>query len=137
MRQLQLALSRYQRMNQLSLNLVSDDPPDYVIDDPIEQLELEYPREALLWLLEQQYGPQVKLERTKDNRVNGVIYNCPCPVHHNPDDTGVIVFLDKRLRVNSRSCRATRTLPQLLENYSFDFSSHKLPIAYDTFGSAV
>ena len=26
---------------------------------------------------------------------------------------------------------------QLLENYSFDFSSHKLPIAYNTYGSAV
>ena len=87
MRQLQLALSRYQRMNQLSLNLVSDDLPDYVIDDPIEQLEIEYPREALLWLLEQQYGPQVKLERTKDNRVNGVLYKCPCPVHHNDGET--------------------------------------------------
>ena len=120
MRQLQLALSRYQRMNQLSLNLVSDDPPDYVIDDPIEQLEIEYPREALLWLLEQQYGPQVKLERTKDNRVNGVIYNCPCPVHHNPGDTRGIVFLDQRLRVHCRSCRVTRTLSQLLENCEID-----------------
>ena len=66
------------------------------------------------------YCPRVKLERTNYNRVNGVLDNCPCPVHHNPDDTGVIVFLDKRLRVNSRSCRATRTLPQLLENYEID-----------------
>ena len=83
MRQLQLVLSKYQRMTQLSLNLVSDDLPDYVIDDPVEILEIQHPREALLWLFEQQYGPKVKLERTKDNRVNGVIYKCPCLVYHN------------------------------------------------------
>ena len=27
--------------------------------------------------------------------------------------------------------------PQVLENYSFDFSSHKLPVAYSTYGAAV
>jgi predicted DNA-binding transcriptional regulator AlpA len=120
MHQLQLALSRYQRMNQLSLNLVSDDPPDYVIDDPIEQLEMKYPREALLWLLEQQYGPEVKIERTKDNRVNGVLYKCPCLVHHNDGDTRGIVYLDQRLRIYCQSCKATRTLPQLLEDCEID-----------------
>ena len=116
MRQLQLALSRYQRMNQLSLNLVSDDPPDYVIDDPVEKLEMYHPRETLLWLLEQQYGPQVKLERTKDNRANGVLYKCPCPVHHNDGETRGLVYLDQRLRIYCQSCKATRILPQLLEN---------------------
>ena len=120
MRQLQLALSRYQRMTQLSLNLVSADPPDYVIDDPVEILEINYPREALLWLLEQQYGPQVKLERTKDNRVNGVLYKCPCPVHHNDGETRGLVYLDQRLRIYCQSCKATRTLPQLLENCEID-----------------
>ena len=120
MRQLQLALLRYQRMDQLSLNLVSDDPPDYVIDDPIEQLEIEYPREALLWLLEQQYGPEVKLERTRDSRANGVLYKCPCPVHHNPGETRGLVYLDQHLRVHCQSCKATRTLSQLLENCEID-----------------
>ncbi|MDA0287053.1 MAG: AAA family ATPase [Proteobacteria bacterium] len=107
-------------MNQLSLNLVSDDLPDYVIDDPVEILEIQYPREALLWLLGQQYGPQVKLERTKDNRVNGVLYKCPCPVHHNDGDTRSIVYLDQRLRIYCQSCKATSTLPQLLENCEID-----------------
>ena len=116
MRQLQLASSRYQRMTQLSLNLVSDEPPDYVIDDPVEILEINYPREALLWLLEQQYGPQVKLERTKDNKVNGVLYKCPCPVHRNDGDPRGIVYLDQRLRIYCQSCKGTRTLPQLPEN---------------------
>ena len=27
--------------------------------------------------------------------------------------------------------------PQYLENYSFDFREHQLPIAYDTYGTAV
>ena len=116
-------------MNQLSLNLVSDDSPDYVIDDPIEQLEMKYPREALLWLLEQQYSLEVKLERTKDNRVNGVLYKCPCPVHHNPGDTRGIVFLDQRLRIHCQSCKATKTIPQLLEDcetYPADVHQHVL-----------
>lgn len=31
----------------------------------------------------------------------------------------------------------TLNRPQNIENYSFDFSAHQLPIAYDTFGAAV
>ena len=27
--------------------------------------------------------------------------------------------------------------PQVLENYSFDFSAHKLPVAFDTYGASV
>ena len=27
--------------------------------------------------------------------------------------------------------------PQFLENYSFDFSSHQLPLAYNTYGASV
>ena len=69
-------------MTQLSLDIDIDEPPNaYLIDDPVEKLEMYHPRESLLWLLEQQYGPAVKLERTKDNRANGVPYKLPlsCP----------------------------------------------------------
>ena len=53
-------------MTQLSLDIDIDEPPNaYLIDDPVEKLEMHHPRETLLWLLEQQYGPEVKLERRK------------------------------------------------------------------------
>ena len=59
-------------MTQLSLDIDIDEPPNaYLIDDPVEKLEMHHPRETLLWLLEQQYGPEVKLGRTKDGRANG------------------------------------------------------------------
>ena len=104
-------------MTQLSLDIDINDTPDcYLIDDPVEKLEMHHPRETLLWLLEQQYGPEVKLERTKDGRANGVPYKCPCPVHHNPGDPRGLVYLDQHLRVHCQSCKATRTLSQLLEN---------------------
>ena len=108
-------------MTRISLNLISDDSPDaYLIDDPVEKLEMHYPRETLLCLLEQQYGPEVKLERTKDSRANGVPYKCLCPVHHNPTDPRGLVYLDQCLRVHCQSCMATRTLRQLLENCEID-----------------
>jgi len=108
-------------MTQLSLLFETDEPPDcYLIDDPVEKLEMHYPRETLLFLLEQRYGPEVKLERTKDSRANGVLYKCPCPVHHNDGDTRGIVYLDQRLRIYCQSCKATKTLPQLLENCEID-----------------
>ncbi len=65
-------------MTQLSLDIDIDEPPNaYLIDDPVEKLEMHHPRETLLWLLEQQYGLEVKLERTKDNRVNGGTLQVP------------------------------------------------------------
>ena len=49
-------------MTQLSLDFDINDTPDcYLIDDPVEKLEMYHLRETLLWLLEQQYGPEVKL----------------------------------------------------------------------------
>ena len=49
-------------MTQLSLDFGINDTPDcYLIDDPVEKLEMYHLRETLLWLLEQQYGPEVKL----------------------------------------------------------------------------
>ena len=108
-------------MTQLSLDIDIDEPPNaYLIDDPVEKLEMHHPRETLLWLLEQQYGPEVKLERTRDSRANGVPYKCPCPVHHNPADPRGLIYLDQHLRVHCQSCKATRTLSQLLENYEID-----------------
>ena len=108
-------------MTQLSLDIDIDEPPNaYLIDDPVEKLEMYHPRETLLWLLEQQYGPEVKLERTKDSRANGVPYKCPCPVHHNPGDPRGLVYLDQHLRVHCQSCKATKTMPQLLEDCEID-----------------
>ena len=108
-------------MTQLSLDIDIDEPPNaYLIDDPVEKLEMHHPRETLLWLLEQQYGPEVKLERTRDSRANGVPYKCPCPVHHNPTDPRGLVYLDQHLRVHCQSCKATRPLSQLLENCEID-----------------
>ena len=106
-------------MTQLALDFDTS-TPDYVIEDPIEQLEMQYPREALLWLLQQQYGSSIQLKRSKDNKTNGVLYKCPCPVHHNPGDTRGLVYLDQRLRVHCQSCKVTKTLPQLLENCEID-----------------
>jgi len=106
-------------MTQLALDFDTS-TPDYVIEDPIEQLEMQYPREALLWLLQQQYGSSIQLKRSKDNKTNGVLYKCPCPVHHNPGDTRGLVYLDQRLRVHCQSCKATKTLSQLLGNCEID-----------------
>jgi len=33
--------------------------------------------------------------------------------------------------------KSLRKAPQVLENYSFDFSAHKTPLAFDTYGAAV
>ena len=102
-------------MTQISLDIDIDEPPNvYLIDDPVEKLEMHHPRETLLWLLEQQYGPEVKLERTKDNRANGVSYKCPCPVHHNPGDPRGLVYLDQHLRVHCQSCRLPKPCPNCL-----------------------
>tara|TARA_A100001015_G_scaffold315315_1_gene426864 strand:+ start:749 stop:1336 length:588 start_codon:yes stop_codon:yes gene_type:complete len=108
-------------MTQLALDIDIDEQPNaYLIDDPVEKLEMHHPREALLWLLQQQYGSSIQLKRSKDNKTNGVLYMCPCPVHHNPGDTRGLVYLDQRLRVHCQSCKATKTLPQLLENCEID-----------------
>jgi|TARA_B110001450_G_C17246164_1_gene329572 hypothetical protein len=50
---------------------------------------------------------------------------------------GVITLLLSSSVLSIDVDRSLLDQPQLLENYSFDFSAHKLPIAYDTFGSAV
>jgi len=50
---------------------------------------------------------------------------------------GVITLLLSSSVLSKEEDRSLLDQPQLLENYSFDFSAHKLPIAYDTFGSAV
>ncbi len=132
-------------MTQLALDFDSS-PPDYVIEDPIEQLEMQYPRETLIWLLEKQYGPEVKLVQTKESRPNGVLYKCPCPVHHNSGDTRGLVYLDQRLRVYCQSCKATKNLPQLLEDYEIDPAEifeqvlenlEKLQQCYETLDSEV
>ena len=111
-------------MTQLSLlssDFDSDEPPDcYLIEDPVEKLEMCFPRECLIWLLQQQYGPEVQLTRTKEDRTAGVLYKCACLTHHNPGDTRGLVYLDQRLRIHCQSCKATKTLPQLLENCEID-----------------
>ena len=75
-------------MTQLSLDIDIDEPPNaYLIDDPVEKLEMHHPRETLLWLLEQEYGPEVKLERTRDSRANG------CPTSALVLSTKILVIL--------------------------------------------
>ena len=50
----------------------------------------------------------------------------------------VLFFLLNSVSVLAYDCdREMLPKKQDLDNYSFDFSSHKLPIAYDTYGSAV
>ena len=106
-------------MNQLSLKF-GDIAPEYLIDDPLERLESKYPREALLWYLQQKYGLNVKLKRSDEHGPSGVLYKCPCPVHHNDGDNRGLIYLDQRLRVHCQSCKATKTLTQLLEDCEID-----------------
>ncbi len=108
-------------MNQLSLLFENDDPQDcYLINDPVEELEMHYPRETLIWLLKQQYGPEAQLTRTKETQSTRALYKCPCAVHYNEGDFRGLVYLDQQLRVYCQSCKATRTLPQLLEDCETD-----------------
>ena len=116
-------LAYYFLMTQLSMNLdgigtevPAPDQEFELLPDILEELE-KTPREAVLALLRQKYGPGVAVQLTlkKGAISEGFSYTTRCPFHFNANKPVAVLALDRRTRIYCPKCNRTGGIEQMLE----------------------